>query len=186
VPDDVPDYEQGFLARFHMTLEEGIAFLRLSAQWIACDPEEAKDLAHDLLAKKLLPKISQGHCEPIENPKGYLYKMLKNLHSDTCDRQNRRSSSLDEDAAAASGESEADCAALRAWFWNTVDGECFPRDCAEVIGMRLDRETCDTVRTWQEIGTRLGIMRETASRRFRNGMNIIRLMLDGDGEQRET
>jgi hypothetical protein len=182
VPDDVPDYDHLFLECYGMSVKEAVDFLYLSAQWIACNSHETKDLAHNSLVK-VLDGMSRGGCTPPRNPKGYLYTILKNTHFDTCERKNRRSCTLDQDAIDVGSGLEAEFVPFRAWFWSIVDGPCFPRDCAEVIRRRLDRETCDVVKTWGQIATELGITRETASRRFFNGLRFVRQKLEDEGEE---
>ena len=114
----------------------------------------------------------------IGNPRAYLYRSLKNYWiKPWSPRRRRQPSPTDRNldlfiTAASPGPPE--------WFWEIVDGPDFPPECAEVIRLRLDRETGGVLLTFEEIGADLGITRDTASRRYARGMDIIRRLLEDD------
>jgi DNA-directed RNA polymerase specialized sigma24 family protein len=185
VPDDVPDYEEEFFARCGFSFTEGVEFLREQAGLMVC-ADDAADLVQDFVAEKLLPWLLGDPGDPLGNPKGFLHTRLCWFHIDFRRRESRRPRPTDRLLDGACGAGEATSAAMRASFWSVVDGAGFPRECAEVIRLRLDRETFAVLRTWQEIGARLRITRDTARLRYSRGIELIRPMFDDDGEQEET
>ena len=119
----------------------------------------------------------------INNPRAYLARWLRNYWLKPWLPRRRRHGTpvghdLDLYVGARSGFGKCPD-----WFWLIVDHDPnLPRECAEVIRLRLDRETCDALLAFEEIGAELGINRDTASRRFARGMKVIRRMLEEEGE----
>jgi DNA-directed RNA polymerase specialized sigma24 family protein len=176
VPDDVPDDEKVFLARFGLPFAQGICYLRKQVNG-RVPADDAPDLVHDFVAERLLPWLRRELPEPIDDPKAYLSASLKNYRRDFLRSRGRWPIPTPEDIGGNCDGPES--TALRAWFWDTVDNQlCL--GYRELIQLRLDRETCDVLRTWEEVAAELGITRDTASRRFREGMNAIRRTLDDE------
>jgi DNA-directed RNA polymerase specialized sigma24 family protein len=176
VPDDVPDDEEVFFARFGFSFGEGISFLREQANWLV-HADDALDLVQEFVVRRLLPWLRRDLREPILSPRGYLRTFLWLFHLDFLRWRGRWPIPTEEDIGGNCDGVEVEFAAIRAWFWDIVDNHLC-RECRDVIRLRLDRETFDVLRTWEEVAAELKITRDTASRRFRECMNTIRRMLD--------